>query len=263
MDRYLTVVFLSTALAGSVSVRADDHYSNSQTKRYYDKDARDYHEWNQHEDQVYHQYVTENHKRDREFAKTIRAEKKDYSKYQATTSGVSTPFICDDFIDDSYVSEAGTADLSGVASPGKSAKWGQGNPQRYNEAAWLSEQLLLPANSSPTKLDDITLAIWDTFDPGRPGAINYQASYDGVSTLAEQYVTAAQGEFANAHVDAVDPRYSITCGGAACPTSGLPQEFQVATPEPPAPVLLAFDLLSLLALVLFLRRRALRNASLS
>jgi hypothetical protein len=39
-------------------------------------------EWNQNENQVYHQYVTENHKRDREFAKTTRREKQDYYKWR-------------------------------------------------------------------------------------------------------------------------------------------------------------------------------------
>ena len=39
MNRYLTVLFLSAALAGSVSVRADDHRSDTQTKRYYDKEV--------------------------------------------------------------------------------------------------------------------------------------------------------------------------------------------------------------------------------
>jgi hypothetical protein len=82
MKRYVTALFISAALAGSVSVRADEHHSDNQTKRYYDKDARDYHEWNQNENQVYHQYVTENHRRDREFAKTTRAEKKDYFKWR-------------------------------------------------------------------------------------------------------------------------------------------------------------------------------------
>jgi hypothetical protein len=82
MKRYLTVLFVSAALAGSVSVRADERQSDHQTKRYYDKDARDYHEWNQHEDQTYHQYVTDNHKRDRDFAKTTRGEKKDYFKWR-------------------------------------------------------------------------------------------------------------------------------------------------------------------------------------
>ena len=82
MNRYLTVLFLSAALAGSVSVRADDHRSDTQTKRYYDKQGHDYHEWSQNEDQVYHQYLTENHKKDRDFAKTTSAEKKDYFKWR-------------------------------------------------------------------------------------------------------------------------------------------------------------------------------------
>jgi len=82
MNRYLTVLFLSAALAGSVSVRADDHRSDKQTKQYYDKEGRDYHEWNQNEDQVYHQYLADNHKKDRDFAKTTRGEKKDYFKWR-------------------------------------------------------------------------------------------------------------------------------------------------------------------------------------
>jgi hypothetical protein len=82
MKRYLTVLFVGAALAGSVPARADDHHADSHTKRYYDSTARDYHEWNQNENQVYHQYVTENHKRDREFAQTNRTERKDYFKWR-------------------------------------------------------------------------------------------------------------------------------------------------------------------------------------
>jgi hypothetical protein len=82
MHRYLTVLFLGAALAGLVPARADEHHSDDRSKKYYDKDARDYHEWNQNENQVYHQYVTENHKRDREFAKTTRGEKKNYFKWR-------------------------------------------------------------------------------------------------------------------------------------------------------------------------------------
>jgi len=83
MHRYLTVLFVGAALAGSAAARADDdHNSANRTQRYYDRDARDYHEWNQNENQVYHQYVTENHKRDREFAKTTTREKRDYFKWR-------------------------------------------------------------------------------------------------------------------------------------------------------------------------------------
>jgi hypothetical protein len=82
MKRYLTVLFVGAALAGSVPARADDHHSDSHNRRYYDTTARDYHEWNQNENQVYHQYVTENHKRNREFARTNRTERKDYFKWR-------------------------------------------------------------------------------------------------------------------------------------------------------------------------------------
>ena len=82
MHRFLTVLCLSAALAGSAAARADDHGSDHQTKRYYDKGGRDYHEWNQNENQAYHKYVNENHKRDREFAKTNNREKQDYFKWR-------------------------------------------------------------------------------------------------------------------------------------------------------------------------------------
>ena len=83
MKRYLTVLFLGAALAGSVPARADDdHHSNSHNKRYYDSTSRDYHEWNQNENQVYHQYVTENHKRDQDFSKTNHRERSDYFKWR-------------------------------------------------------------------------------------------------------------------------------------------------------------------------------------
>lgn len=58
----------------------EPHNSANQTQRYYDKDAGDNHKWNQNENQVYHQYVIDDHKRDREFAKTNSREKHDYSK---------------------------------------------------------------------------------------------------------------------------------------------------------------------------------------
>jgi len=52
MHRFLTVLCLSAALAGSAAARADDHRSDYQTKRYYDKGGRDYHEWNQNGNQA-------------------------------------------------------------------------------------------------------------------------------------------------------------------------------------------------------------------
>jgi hypothetical protein len=82
MNRFLTTLLLSAALAGSIPVRADDQHSDKQTKRYYDKSGGDYHEWSPNEDRAYHQYVSENHKKDREFAKTSSREKDDYFKWR-------------------------------------------------------------------------------------------------------------------------------------------------------------------------------------
>jgi hypothetical protein len=83
MHRYLAVFFLSTALFVPISVRADDdNHSDRHSKRYYDRDARDWHQWNNNEDHAYHQYLTENNKRDHDFAQANRAEKKNYFKWR-------------------------------------------------------------------------------------------------------------------------------------------------------------------------------------
>jgi|SRR5438034_7126065 len=84
MKRYLTVLFVSAALAGSVSVRAEEHEHrrNKQDKRYYDRDARDYHVWNQNENRAYREYAKESQKRDREFAKMNRKERQEYFKWR-------------------------------------------------------------------------------------------------------------------------------------------------------------------------------------
>ena len=91
MHRYLSVLFVSAALAGSVAAKADDnHHSDNRTQRYYDRDARDYHEWNEREDQAYRRYLRENRKREREFAKANRRERQDYFKWRhrhQTTTG--------------------------------------------------------------------------------------------------------------------------------------------------------------------------------
>lgn len=192
--------------------------------------------------------------------------------YQATVNGVPTPVICDDFLDESYLDEAWTADMSTVASLGTNVKWGQSNQLRYDQAAWLAVEMFLPVNSNPATMAEISFAIWDIFDPGPSGAINYLASYPGVNPTyvsgAKNWVSMAQsqtftsGEFSEVQVYSVDSSQPITCGGGKCPTAGPPQEFLVvATPEPPALAFLAVDLLSLLAVVLFVRRRALTAAN--
>jgi hypothetical protein len=82
MHRYLAVFFLGAALLAPISVLADDDHANRQTKRYYDKDARDWHQWNDNEDHAYRQFLTENHKKDHDFTKASRVEKRDYFNWR-------------------------------------------------------------------------------------------------------------------------------------------------------------------------------------
>src|SRR5271165_4817343 len=80
MHRYLSVLLLSAALILPVVMRADDNHD--QSKRYYDKTGKDWHEWNQNEDHAYHQYLQDNHKKDRDFSKASSRERDDYFKYR-------------------------------------------------------------------------------------------------------------------------------------------------------------------------------------
>jgi len=63
MHRYLSALVLSAALLTPVAVSAakddDDHH---RVKRYYDRDNRDWHEWNEREDSAYRRYLQEQHR---------------------------------------------------------------------------------------------------------------------------------------------------------------------------------------------------------
>ena len=63
MFRPLSVLLLGLAMMNPFAATAQDRYdfqNQQQTKRYYDKTGKDYHEWNQNEDRKYHDYLTEN-----------------------------------------------------------------------------------------------------------------------------------------------------------------------------------------------------------
>ena len=71
MFRPLSVLFLGLAMISPFAATAQDRHdqqSQQQTKRYYDKAGKDYHEWNQNEDRKYHDYLAEKHMKNRDFA---------------------------------------------------------------------------------------------------------------------------------------------------------------------------------------------------
>ena len=74
----LTAFFASVALTAPVAMRADDHHD----KRYYDRDAKDYHNWDDHEDRAYRIYLGEQHRQYRELRKVKPAEQKNYFRWR-------------------------------------------------------------------------------------------------------------------------------------------------------------------------------------
>ena len=87
--RYLPSLFLAVALASPLAIaqqdeqrRADDqrqqqNHNNRNTEnqsRVYDKDHKDYHNWDDNENRAWGQYLTENHKSSHEFSKANNKE---------------------------------------------------------------------------------------------------------------------------------------------------------------------------------------------
>jgi hypothetical protein len=78
----LSAFALSAALIAPVAARADD--KNHQDKRYYDKQGKDYHTWNNNEDRAYRQYLTDQHRDYRDFNKTNRSQQQQYFGWRHT-----------------------------------------------------------------------------------------------------------------------------------------------------------------------------------
>jgi hypothetical protein len=74
----LTAFFVGATLIAPVATMADDHHD----KRYYDRDGRDYHTWNNQEDRAYRVYVQEQHRNYREFNRTKAAQQREYFRWR-------------------------------------------------------------------------------------------------------------------------------------------------------------------------------------
>jgi len=78
MRRCMSVLFLSTVLLVPMGKADEEHHPN----RYYDRDRRDWHEWNENEDRAYRQFLEARHKEFHEFAKASRKEQQEYWKWR-------------------------------------------------------------------------------------------------------------------------------------------------------------------------------------
>jgi hypothetical protein len=90
MRRYIGGFLLATVLAipAAISLRADDddhaehERKEHRMKRYYDPDARDYHEWNEREDRAWRRYWEERHENYHDWARATKAEQRAYWRWR-------------------------------------------------------------------------------------------------------------------------------------------------------------------------------------
>jgi len=82
MKRFLAFggLLLSAALIAPLAVRADDR--DHRVTRYYDRDARDYHQWDDHEDRAYRVYLQGQHREYRDFSRERREHQRLYFRWR-------------------------------------------------------------------------------------------------------------------------------------------------------------------------------------
>jgi hypothetical protein len=79
---------LGLAFMAPLALRADDddhrHERDRQRteQRYYDENARDYHVWNNREDQAYRNYLKERNREYREFSHANKRDQQDYWRWR-------------------------------------------------------------------------------------------------------------------------------------------------------------------------------------
>jgi hypothetical protein len=185
--------------------------------------------------------------------------------YVATIGGVkNVQAICDDFVHDTFLQESWTANVSSLP-----------NTQQYEQAAWLTLQLLnstsAPCNGGTNCAGDIQYALWQLMDPTAPQGQLTPFDYlnsKGLTADLGSAQTFLTNSGLSANYSGIDysrfslytpivnnPSYPITCTPSPC-ASAPPQNFIVVrTPEPPSLAILGLDLSALGALVFFLKRR--------
>jgi hypothetical protein len=81
--KYLGSLFLVAALAAPVTIMAAPApQDDREHKRVYDKEHKDYHNWDDNENRAWGQFLTENHRESHEYAKSNKKEQSEYWNYR-------------------------------------------------------------------------------------------------------------------------------------------------------------------------------------
>jgi len=76
---YLASLFLTAALAVPTSLMAAAAPQEASVQiRVYDRNHRDYHNWDDHENRAWNQYLSENHRESHEYSRSKRREQSQY-----------------------------------------------------------------------------------------------------------------------------------------------------------------------------------------
>ena len=75
MNRFFSALIVGAFLITPVAMQArdDDH-----AKKYYDRDHKDYHQWNDSENTQYHHFLEEKHRKDHDWNKSNKKEQQEY-----------------------------------------------------------------------------------------------------------------------------------------------------------------------------------------
>ena len=79
--QFVASLFLTAALAAPVvtlAVPATQDQDNHDRDRVYDREHKDYHQWDDHEKDAWGRFLAEKHRKDHEFAKASKKEQEEY-----------------------------------------------------------------------------------------------------------------------------------------------------------------------------------------
>jgi hypothetical protein len=79
MNRHIRSLFLAAAIAAPVAIMAHPRPQGGSVQvRIYDRDHRDYHDWDDHEDRAYRRYLAAQHRTYREYHRQRRSVQRHY-----------------------------------------------------------------------------------------------------------------------------------------------------------------------------------------
>ena len=82
MRKYISLALLTLSLGVTVPAVKAQYRDGVRVQRYYDRDARDYHEWNGNEERAYRYYLRQQRLRERDWRRMNRRQQMEYWRWR-------------------------------------------------------------------------------------------------------------------------------------------------------------------------------------